>query len=175
MNTLICFLFRISMETLPISIETLTHWGRVMHVWVSKLTIIGSDNGLLPGWRQAIILTNAGIWLIRPLETRFRDILIKIHTFSFTKNAFENVVWKIPFCLGLNELTMELHAQLLKQSKGAKIYICKIRYTLHWEITELGFITSTVLTIWNKLSWTISVFLRSWYVAQCNYTYFSTE
>ena len=26
----------------------LTHWGRVMHICVSKLTIIGSDNGLLP-------------------------------------------------------------------------------------------------------------------------------
>ena len=33
-----------------------THWGRVTH------TIISSDNGLLPGRRQAIILTNAGIF-----------------------------------------------------------------------------------------------------------------
>ena len=29
--------------------ELLTHWGRVMHVCVSTLTIIGSDNGLSPG------------------------------------------------------------------------------------------------------------------------------
>ena len=63
----------------------LTHWGRVTHICVSKLTIIGSDNGLSPGQRQAIIWTNAGIWLIRPLETNFSEILIKIHTFSFTK------------------------------------------------------------------------------------------
>ena len=27
----------------------LTHWGRVTHICVSKLTIIGSDNGLSPG------------------------------------------------------------------------------------------------------------------------------
>ena len=33
----------------------LTHWDRVMHMCVSKLTIIGSDNGLSPGRRQAII------------------------------------------------------------------------------------------------------------------------
>ena len=33
----------------------LSHWGRVTHICVSKLTIIGSDNGLLPGRRQAII------------------------------------------------------------------------------------------------------------------------
>ena len=33
----------------------LTHWGRVTHICVSKLTTIGSDNGLSPGRRQAII------------------------------------------------------------------------------------------------------------------------
>ena len=32
----------------------LTHWGRVTHICVSKLTINGSDNGLSPGRRQAI-------------------------------------------------------------------------------------------------------------------------
>ena len=48
--------------------NVLTHWGRVTHICVSKLTIIGSDNGLSPGRRQAIIWTNAGILLIRTLE-----------------------------------------------------------------------------------------------------------
>ena len=33
---------------------------------VSKLTIIGSDNGLSPGRRQAIIWTNGGILLNEP-------------------------------------------------------------------------------------------------------------
>ena len=33
----------------------LTHWGRVTHTCISKITIIGSDNGLLPGQHQAII------------------------------------------------------------------------------------------------------------------------
>ena len=46
----------------------LTHWGRVTHICVSKLTIIGSDNGLSPGRRQAIIWTYAGILLIKPGE-----------------------------------------------------------------------------------------------------------
>ena len=41
--------------------EPLTHWGWVTHICVSKLTIIGSDNGLVPGWCQVIIWTNAGI------------------------------------------------------------------------------------------------------------------
>ena len=38
------------------------------HICVGKLTIIGSDNGLSPGRRQAIIWTNDGILLIRTLE-----------------------------------------------------------------------------------------------------------
>ena len=46
----------------------LTHWGRVTHICVGKLTIIGSDNGLSPERRQAIIWTNDGILLIGPLE-----------------------------------------------------------------------------------------------------------
>ena len=32
-----------------------THSGRVTHICVGNLTIIGSDNGLSPGRRQAII------------------------------------------------------------------------------------------------------------------------
>ena len=44
----------------------LTHWGRVTHVCVSEIIIIGPDNGLSPGRRQAIIWTNAGILLIGP-------------------------------------------------------------------------------------------------------------
>ena len=55
------------------------------HICVVKLTIIGSDNGLAPGRRQAIIWTNAGILLIGPLETHFIEILISIQTFSFKK------------------------------------------------------------------------------------------
>ena len=54
----------------------LTHWGRVTHICVGKLTIIGSDNGLLPERRQAIIWTNAGIVIIGALGTNFCEILI---------------------------------------------------------------------------------------------------
>ena len=60
------------------------------HICVSNLTIIGSDNGLSPVRRQAIIWTNAEILLIGPLKTNFSEILIGILTFSF-----EKVVWKM--------------------------------------------------------------------------------
>ena len=83
----------------------LTHWGRVTHICVSKLTIIGSDNGLPPDRRQAIIWTNAGISLIGPLATNFSEILIEILTFSFKKMRLKvsSAKWR-PFCLSLNEL-----------------------------------------------------------------------
>ena len=41
---------------------------RVAHICISKLTIIGLDNGLSPGRRQDIIWTNAGKLLIQILE-----------------------------------------------------------------------------------------------------------
>ena len=54
-----------------------------MHKWVSKLTIFGSDNGLSPGWRQAIIWNDAGILLIGPLGINLIKIVGEIHVFWF--------------------------------------------------------------------------------------------
>ena len=65
--------------------SALTHWGHVTHICVGKLTIIGSDNGLSPERRQAIIWTNVGILLIGPLGTNFIEILIEIQAFSLRK------------------------------------------------------------------------------------------
>ena len=86
--------------------DELTHWGRVTHICVGNLTIIGPDNGLSPGRRQAIIWTNAGILLIGPWWINFSEILIGIHTFSFKKINLKmsSAKWR-PFCLGLNVLT----------------------------------------------------------------------
>ena len=63
------------------------------HICIGKLTIIGSDNGLLPGRHQAIIGTNAGILLIGPLGTNLSEILIGIQTFSLKKIHFKYCVW----------------------------------------------------------------------------------
>ena len=74
------------------------------HICVSNLTI-GSDNGLSPCRRQAIIWTNVGILLIGPLGTNFSEILIEIHTYSFKKMHLKMSSGKWPpFCLGLNVL-----------------------------------------------------------------------
>ena len=87
----------------------LTHWGRVTHICVSKLTILGSDNGLFPGRCQAIIWTNSGIMLMGSLETNFDENLIKIQQFPFNY-----MHWKMspgkwrPLRLGLNVLTTKM-------------------------------------------------------------------
>ena len=87
----------------------LTHWGQVTHICVSKLTVIGSDNGLSPDRCQAIIWANAGLLLIGPLGTNFSEILIEILTFSFKKMRLKmSSAKRRTFCLGLNMLRPDL-------------------------------------------------------------------
>ena len=84
------------------------------HISVSKLTIIGSNNGLSPDRRRVIIWTNAGILLIGPLGTNFSVILIKILTFSFKKMRLKVSSGKCrPFCLGLNVLMAMVRTWLI--------------------------------------------------------------
>ena len=96
------------------------------HICVGNLTIIGSDNGLLPGRRQAIIWTNAGILIIRPLGTNFNEILIEILTFSFMKMRLKmlSVKWR-PFCLGLNVLSKYICLWNQNGTEAHKGHHCK--------------------------------------------------
>ena len=98
----------------------LTHWGRVTYICVSKLTIIGSDNGLSPGWRQAIIWTNAGILSIGTLETNFSEISTEIDIFSFRKMYLKmpSGNWR-PFCLGLNVLRQLQSGETVHSNNGS--------------------------------------------------------
>ena len=86
--------------------DELTFWGRLTDICVSKLTVIGSDNGLSPHRRQAIIWTNAGLLLIGPSGMKFSEILIEIVRVSFKKMRLKgsSAKWR-PFCLGLNVLS----------------------------------------------------------------------
>ena len=158
-NTLICWITSPS--------PCLTHWGRATHICVSELTIIGSDNGLSPGRRQAIIWTIAGILWIGPLGTNFNEILIEIYTFSFRKIHLKTSSgkWR-PFCLGLNVLS----------NNGLQVWImsCWLHgdylwpVILHWlEVkTHKGFITFfSILFSCNQAAlWMVqSVRIPSWY------------
>ena len=87
------------------------------HICVGKLIIIGSDNGLSPGRRQAIIWTNDRILLIGPLGTNINEISNEIHIFSFGKMHLKmsSAKWRL-FRLGLNVLkwSYETKAFLIK-------------------------------------------------------------
>ena len=64
----------------------LTHWGRVTHICVSKITIIGPDNGSTPSRRWNFVNLN----LRNKLKWNFnRNQYIFVQ-----ENAFEYVVWK---------------------------------------------------------------------------------
>ena len=104
----------------------LTHEGQVTYICVSKLTIIGSDDGFSPGRRQAIIWTCAGILSMGPPGKNFNDILIEIYTFSFKKFHLKKTPgkWR-PFCLGLNVLNLQLLTQYTK-----KELLIKVRFHL---------------------------------------------
>ena len=89
----------------------LNHWGRVTHICMGDLTIIGSDNGLTPGRRQAITWSNAVILLIGPSGTNLSEILIKIHTFQ--GNAYKTVVCKTAAILSQPQCVRLSSARLL--------------------------------------------------------------
>ena len=88
--------------------EVLNHWGQMMHIRISKIIIIGSDNGLSPGQCHTILWSNATILLTGPLGTNFSEILIEINLFSFKKMhvKMSSAKWRIYTVLGLrrNEL-----------------------------------------------------------------------
>ena len=81
-----------------------THWGQVMQTCVSKLFIIGSDNGLSTGRRQAIIWNNAGILLNGLLGSNFSEI--KSYTFSFKKMA---AILSQPHSVKIQQLSDWMH------------------------------------------------------------------
>ena len=83
----------------------LIHWRNVTHICVSKLTIIGADNGLSPGRHQSITWTNAGIVFAGLLRTNISETLIEIHTSPCKKMHIKMSFgkWR-PFDLGLNML-----------------------------------------------------------------------
>ena len=104
----------------------LAYWGRVMHMCISKITIIVSYNGLLPGRHQAIIWTNAGIWLSWLIWTNMSEIYSAIHTFSFKKMHLKmsSAQWR-KFCFSLYVLKGNLKSSnATVEAKDRYICIC---------------------------------------------------
>ena len=99
----------------------LTHWGRVTHICVCKLTIIGSDNGLLPSRRQDIIWTNA-----------VQSKLLEIYTFPLKKMHLNisSRKWR-PFCLGFS-LLCGCDFKCIHFNLGIVIMNIQVSITLEW-------------------------------------------
>ena len=108
--SIIAFLHTKHIPTIFPSNKLWIYCGQVMHVRITKLTIIGSDNRWSPDWHQAIIWTNVGILLIKPFRTKFSEHFIKILMFSFKEMHLKmlSVTWQ-PFCLSLNLLKEKLN------------------------------------------------------------------
>ena len=106
-------------------------WGQVTHMRISKLTIIGSDNGLSPDRRQAIIGTSTGILSIQTLGTNFSEMLGEIHIFSFKKIHLKMWYgkWR-PFCLCINVL-MPWSSVSLQIQQRRRRWLCS--RTLFWQ------------------------------------------
>ena len=133
-------------------IDDLNHWAWVTHICVSILTITGSDNGLLPGWRQDIIWTSDGKLLIWPLGINFSEILFVIDIFSLKKLHLKMSCgkWR-SFCFGLNELmqkwsdsnalAMELHLSCIK------LLICDYELIETWALIQYKDVIASVLEI----------------------------
>ena len=103
----------------------LTHWGRVTHICVSKLTIIGSDNGLSPD-HYLKQCWNIVSWTHRnKLQWNFDwNLYIFIQEY-----AFESVVWKMaailcrPKCVKHQEGVMQEDNSLHKNIMVIKLQV----------------------------------------------------
>ena len=71
-------------QVAPLALIPSSYSAAYIYAWVNRVNI-GSDNGLSPNGRQAIIQTNAGLLYIGSLGTNFSEILFKIQDFSITK------------------------------------------------------------------------------------------
>ena len=124
------------------------------HICISNITIIGSDNGLLPGQRQAIIWTNAGILSIGPLGPNFSEILSEIYVFSFKKMHLKMSSAKWSFCLCHNVLS----------TKGSLLqYFCNgISVCLalnHWRGVSYGFFPCKAHIIFRFCCWFMNFYV----------------
>ena len=84
-----------------LTIKTLNHWGWVMHICVSKLTIIGSDSGVSPG-HYLKQCWNVANWTLR---NKLQSSLVPNSYIFIQENTHDKSSgkWR-KFCFSLNML-----------------------------------------------------------------------
>ena len=89
------------------------------------MIIIGSDNGLSPGRRPAIIWTNPGISLVWPLGKKLQWNLNRNAYIFILENALENVVRKMAAILSRPQCVSTV-------ATGSEIVIAKVAEQVVW-------------------------------------------
>ena len=105
----------------------LTHWGRVMHICVGKLTSIGSDNGLLPGRRHYLNQCwNIVNWTLQNnLQWNFN----RNSNIFIQENALENVVCEMASILSQSQWVNSCHAEFISGNRKIN-FACSIIFRL---------------------------------------------
>ena len=78
-----------------LQLNVLTHWGRVTHICISKITIIGSDNGLSPWTAPSHYLNQCWNIVNWTLGNKLQWNLNRNLYIFIQENPLENVVWKM--------------------------------------------------------------------------------
>ena len=143
--------------------QVVTYWGRVTHICVVNLTIIGSDNGLAPCRGQTIIWTNIGILLIGPLGTYLlnfnRNSIIFVH-----ENALKSAVCEMAAVInGKCSLSYLTHLLLSGVYSATTLSLLPTVLML-WSVLlrDSNCTHLQTSTPWNKLSTTIISFQLSY-------------
>ena len=144
----------------PYAMKLLTHWGQVTHICVGNLTIIDSDNGLVP-----IIWTNIGILFIGSLGTNLSEFLMKILTFWFKKMRLKVSSAK---CLCLNVLITQNQYNHHKINQETN---CLPNFT------AIGKVQTRLLRLRDKqnlvqVSWDKLALKSEWYSRSINESYY---
>ena len=119
-----------------------THWGRVTHICVTRLTTIGSVNGLSPGRRQAIIWTNAGILLIVPLWSLMK-FYSKFRYFNWRKPN-----WKCSLENGDHFISAPM---FYRNPTNPNFHSTFSKHLTHWGRDKMDAISQTTFS--NAFSW----------------------
>ena len=120
------------------------------HICASKLTIIGSDNGLSPGLNQCWNIVN---WT---RGNKLQWISIEIQTFSFKKMHLKmsSGKWR-PLCLGLNVLreyyTLTCLTLTNRLVKGTVQCDARLKVRLHWPVPASIILVKSIDFSWRPL------------------------
>ena len=118
------------LSTQPCNDVVLQHIEAEWRIYASlNWVIIGSDNGLSPVRRQAIICTNVVILLIWPLGKLQWNFNRKILSFSLKKIRLKmSSVKCCSFCLGRNVLSFERWREVWNNPWNAYVVLAKVHF-----------------------------------------------